>query len=383
MRILFVINKPQRRGAEVFARDLARELERHGHATSLLALYPHQGGAPLPLRPQDGVVGGNEGHPFERFPGVHPGVLRALDRAVGAFRPDVVQVNGSRTVKYGSVLRRLRRRDAWALLYRNIGSPNTWLKGSLRRLAYGRLVGGAVDGVVGVSRTTLTEAIEVYRLRVPHDAIPRGVDHGALIPRVPRAELRARLGVPPDRPVLLFVGSLTPEKRLDRLLRVASAVAAGGADVDLWLVGEGPERDRLTEQSRSLANRLSVRLLGACDDVATYMAAADLLLLTSDTEGVPGVVLEAGCLGLPAVATRVGGVAECVQDGVTGLLADPEDEDALSAAVAKLIRDPEERRRLGDAAQRRTLERFTIGPIADRYLALYARVLNARRRCEG
>ena len=376
MRVLQLVTRPQRRGAEVFAWELSRELERRGHDVATAYLYAaHE--PRLPVGPADVALERNERSRLERAPGFQPGIVAALRRAVASFRPDVVQVNGSRTVKYGSLLRRLDRRAQWALVYRSIGTPSDWLRGPVHRALIRRLVMSAMDGVVAVSRATLADVAATYRLDVPAVAIARGVDPDRFVPGRSRQEVRGELGADGEAPVLLYVGSLTAEKRLDRLVRVADEaarrrVAEGRTAPELWLAGEGPLRGEVETAAARTAPL--VRVLGARPDVADLMGAADLLLLTSDTEGMPGVVLEAACVGLPAVATRVGGTGEAIVDGETGVLVDPADEAGAAEAVTALLAAPERRRALGEAARRRVEREFAIGPIAERYLAHYERV---------
>lgn len=340
----------------------------------------------LEVRPGDLELAGRADHPAERFPGWQPGLLRRLLAEIDSFAPDVVQVNGSRSVKYGSLARRLRRRSGWALVYRSIGTPTDWLRGPLHRFLYYHLVISAVDGAVAVSEATRLSLDREYRLRVPVAVIPRGVDLARLAPRVSRAEMRRRLATPEDRPVMLYVGSLSTEKRPDRLLRVAAEAVriwrpgAEGPAAELWLVGDGPLRAKVEHASREVPAALRVHLAGSCEDVASFLAAADLLLLTSDTEGSPGVVLEAGASALPAAALEVGGVGELIEDGKTGVLAPAGDEAALTYRVAELLADSASRRALGARARRRAEELYTLDRVADRMVEHYREILAGRRR---
>jgi glycosyltransferase involved in cell wall biosynthesis len=120
------------------------------------------------------------------------------------------------------------------------------------------------------------------------------------------------------------------------------------------------------------------RFFGTRDDVACLLGAADLLALASDTEGVPGVALEAGYLGLPVVATRVGGVPECVVHGETGLLVEPGDSGALMTALSRLAADPELRLRLGSAGRERVRDRHSIDHVADMFVDFYELVQKTR-----
>ena len=166
---------------------------------------------------------------------------------------------------------------------------------------------------------------------------------------------RRELGLPQAGPVVAYVGRLTRVKRPDRLIAVARDVIGAVPDATVVVCGDG---DLAGEVSRAQAGLdPSLRLLGWRADVETVYAAADLILLTSDNEGMPVSLIEAGLAGLPVVATAVGSVAEVVEDGRTGLLA-PCDAGLLARCVVRLLRDDGLRHRLGASAAARCRERF-------------------------
>ena len=144
--------------------------------------------------------------------------------------------------------------------------------------------------------------------------------------------------------------------------------------LQLWLVGDGPLRTELAAQAHTLGVQDAVRFLGVQSNVANYLQAANLFLLTSDTEGLPGVLLEAGLLGLAVVATQVGGVAECVRDGVTGILVERTDEEHLTRAVHQLLINPQRRDEMGQQAAQWIREKFTMDRIVAQYIDFYDRV---------
>lgn len=380
MRILQLVQKPQRRGAEIFAFQLSQELRRQGHETRLVYLYPHDETYALPLDHGDRLLNGNPDHPFEKIPGINPFLLHRLLHAIDEFKPEVVQVNGARTVKYGAFARYFCRDASWALIYRNIGNPSDWLHGWHYRLFYQKLVMPRLHGAVGVSRKTLQAVKDFYELSVPMKNIPRAVDPANLLPVASRDAVRLQTKTPADAPVLIFVGSLTPEKRLDRLLRLTQKVRLQMPKLHLWLIGSGPLESTLRKQADSLGIGESVRFLGAQSNVADYLNAADLFVLTSDTEGIPGVILEAGLLGLAVVATRVGGVPEGVLDGETGVLVDRQNEQRLAEIVFDLLHDSARRRKLGAKAKSWVGANFTIDRIAKEYIDFYRHVLSFRHR---
>jgi glycosyltransferase involved in cell wall biosynthesis len=377
MKILQVVQKPQRRGAEIFALQLSCELRAKGHDVRIAYLYPYAGPNPLPLGPGDRVLSGREHRLLEKIPGIDPVLLWRLRRLIDEIQPDVVQVNGGRTVKYGAAAAVCQKRR-WLLVYRSIGQPARWVRGWLRRTFYTRFVIPRVQGVVAVSTATLQGLRELYRLQVPVVRIPRAVHPEALRPSAGRRAVRRETATPEDAPVVLFVGSLSPEKRLDRLLRIVEQVRRHLPPVCLWLVGDGPLRAALEQQVRALSLEDCVRFIGVQDRVTPYMRAADVVVLTSDTEGMPGVVLEAGWLRRPVVATRVGGVSECVVNGETGLLVEPDDESGFAQALGDLLQRPDRMRELGTRARRWVNEHFTTARAADQYETFYQEVL-ARR----
>jgi glycosyltransferase involved in cell wall biosynthesis len=320
------------------------------------------------------MLGGQERHPFERFPGVNPLLLYRLSKVITEFKPDVVQVNGARSVKYGAMMLHFKRNGSWVLIYRNIGNPQDWLRGWHHRSLYRKLIMTRTDGIVGVSQNTLQNVKDTYRLSIPMTHIPRGIAPEDLVPTRTRVAVRRELETQLEARVLLYVGSLTAEKRLDRFFRVVRQVLKVITKLQVWLIGDGPLKSVLHEQAKTIATLDSIRFLGVKEEVASYMKAADLLLLTSDTEGIPGVTLEAGWLGLPVVATRVGGVPECILHSKTGLLVEPDDEVGLVQAVVQLLQQPQRLRQMGRNAQIFVKDKFTIDKIAPKYIDFYQQV---------
>jgi glycosyltransferase involved in cell wall biosynthesis len=214
--------------------------------------------------------------------------------------------------------------------------------------------------VIGVERRLAagTHRLVAVGARVRDDLIAAGIgrpDQFVVIPPgttlsdpPDRATARRHLGLPPDRPVVVSVGRVTAIKRPDRLVAVARAVREQVPDAVFAVCGAGDRLDELTAAARELPDTL--RLLGWRTDVETVYAAADLALLTSDSEGMPMSLVEAGLAGVPAVATRVGSVAEVVQDGVTGRLAGTTAVD-LARCVVELLGDEPRRHAMGRAAR--------------------------------
>ncbi|MEE2777179.1 MAG: glycosyltransferase family 4 protein [Acidobacteriota bacterium] len=163
MRVLQLITAQERRGAEVFALGLTVQLEKLGNDTKVAALYG--GSQELPLRACDTNLGAAKSHAFEGLPGFQPSLVGRLPQLCMDWQPDVVQLNGSRTVKYGCLGAGSASRK-WALVYRNIGDPEQWLRDGLKRIVYRRLLARA-DGVVGVSEASLAQVQRIYGFTGP------------------------------------------------------------------------------------------------------------------------------------------------------------------------------------------------------------------------
>lgn len=375
MRILQFVQKPQRRGAEIFAFQLSAALRRMGHEVSTTYLYPYDGQKPLDVLPGDRVLDGVETHPLEKTLGHNPSLLRRVDAAIDRENPDVIQLNGARTVKYGALSKRRRSRVPWRLIYRNIDNPAYWARDPVRRWFYRNRIFPEIDGTVGVSESTLKRVLEMYDLRTPSTFIPNGFDPIPLEAAPSREEARRLQDIDIDVPLMLFIGNLTEQKRPDRFLRMVAAVRQRLPEAQAWLLGSGPLEEQLKRQAKELSIEDSVRFLGYQKNVASFIAACDLLVVTSDSDGIPAVVLEAGYLSKPTVSTRVGGMHECVVNGQTGHLVEADDEKGLAEKVHSLLVDVPERTRMGEEAHRFVSQQFTIDVVASRYFEFYKRVL--------
>jgi glycosyltransferase involved in cell wall biosynthesis len=207
-----------------------------------------------------------------------------------------------------------------------------------------------------------------------YDLVPLGLDldryRGA-----DRTLARRRLGLDPDETVIVMVGRVVPIKRVDRLLRAFVVANGQRADTRLYVIGDGSERPELEQQAASAGVAAAVTFLGWRTDTPDWYAAADIVALSSDNEGTPLTLIEAGAAGRPVVATRVGGVADVVEDEVTGLLASVDDEPALAAALLRLVNDRGLADRLGRAAPDH-VARFGVARLIDDLDRIYRRVLS-------
>jgi glycosyltransferase involved in cell wall biosynthesis len=231
------------------------------------------------------------------------------------------------------------------------------------------IAGRVTDVFLTVSEA---EARDARRLHIASHAEPvrNGRDPAIFHPN-PRARdrIRAELGVPRDRIVVIAVSRLVWHKGYPEL----AAAMRSAPEAELWVVGERLESDRGADMAallRAAGLGYRLRMLGYRTDIPALLAAADIFTLPSRFEGLPMSVIEAMLTGLPVVATNVRGPAEQVVDGVTGLSVPAGDPAALGSALARLVRDPELRVRMGQAGRRRALDNYVEAKVLARTLDL-------------
>ncbi len=357
-RIVHVLPADLARGAQVFARALREVLDGRPDEHFTLSLFASESAH---LRP-DVALGLGDGR--ARRLGFDPRAGLALRRALRAMAPDVVVAHGGEALKYAVVARP----RGSALVYKKTGSSVESLGGRMRRTLYRRLVAQA-DLTAAVAEEAVTEARHL--LRLPEDRVmlaPNGRDPSRFHPRQAREG-----GVAPR---LVFLGRLTSGKRPDWFLDAVRRLRERGSQVEGVIVGDGP----LSEALAPLAAEAGVEMLGRRDDIPEILADADVFVFTgvSEGEGMPGVLIEAGLAGLPAVATAVSGAGTVIVHGVTGLVVPVDDLDALVDALHQLVIDSRLRGRMGAAARQRCLEHFTLDASAAHWQELFDRVLERR-----
>ena len=241
-----------------------------------------------------------------------------------------------------------------------------------------RLVYRWFDAIVAVSSYVRDDLIRRRGVRVPADRIH--VVHNAIaVPCADRASPPSPDTVRAGRPGLIVnVANFFPGKGHDCLLRAIPAVLAEFPEARCVLVGDGPERPAMEALADRLGIAPRVTFEGRIPDPAGVLAAGDVVVLPSLSEGLPRVVLEALGLGKPVVATRVGGIPEIIEDGRTGLLVSPDDPGALAAAVSQLWRDPAFARRLGDAGREEVRSRFSVEQAVRQTERLYLDLARAK-----
>lgn len=235
----------------------------------------------------------------------------------------------------------------------------------------------AIDQVVTVSAAIGGAAGRHGRPRRPIRVIPNGADAEVFFPRE-AAAARRRLDLPLEEQIISFVGKLVPRKGVDTLIEAMGLLAARGAPTPfLAMAGIGEMREALEARAAELgiADRVHFRGKIPHDEVAWWMAAGDVFVLPSLSEGLPTVVCEAMACGRPVVATAVDGTPEIVREGETGFLVPPREPRALADALARVLDDPALAARMCSRAVEISAETYTWDANAAAYIAIYEELL--------
>ena len=354
--VLHVLPCDVARGAQVFARDLRTLLDDGCDGHYILTLFRSP---PTVLRADSSLE-----VPMGRLRslGFDPRVVVRLRRVLDTLRPDVIIAHGGEPLKY---LAWVNRGDT-PLVYFAIGTTTEAARHGARRVLY-RVLLSRADYVAGVSVETLDEAERVFG--VPPNRIvllPNGRDPQLFRPR----EEVAHGG---DAVSLVSVGHLTTTKRPFRFLAAVDELRRRGHDVRGVVVGDGPLENGV-RRAASLSG--CVEVLGRRDDVPALLRAADVFVFTSvpESEGMPGVLIEAALSGLPTVATAVPGASTVIADGVSGFVVPPEDDEALLEALEQLVTNDELRHAMGAVARERAVAAFSLEESAKSWQAFLDRI---------
>lgn len=328
MRILQVIQREQRRGAEVFASQLSGHLQNSGQTVHLLALFGKPTnvlGRNVPLH----FLGGDEKRGWLDWR-----LYKKLYQFIKKGQYDLVQANAGDTLRVACLSKKL---FGWKakLVFRNANKMSAFLNSFSKRSLYSWLV-RELDGVASVSESCKVDFESLFpKFKKPVAYLPIGVEW-----QVTQAYSEfSQAGLPSvTSPLFLHAGSFVPEKNHKGLVRIYEKLLDRWPNASLLLAGDGILRSEVESivNERKLNN---VFFLGNRADLLSIMPFCTALLLPSLIEGLPGVILEAFSQKLPVVANNVGGISEVVREGETGYLCEPGDEEAFVQKTFKLVEE--------------------------------------------
>ena len=347
--VLIVVTTAGRRGAELEGLDLARELEGTGRSVKIVALTPGTG-------------------TVESIPALGPAALGATAlrqlRKLGRSAA-VVVAYGSTTLPACSISLA---GTGVPFVYRSIGDPAEWVRGPLHRLRTRALFKRAAH-VVALwpgARDDINQLYSIDKNSISVIPNARSEERFTRPTQEERTSARAAWGIDDDRPVIVSLGSLSPEKQTDRAIRAMAELPTA----HLLVAGDGPERRSIDDLAASCPTG-NVTVIGSVDDPRTVLHAADVLLLASRTEGMPGVIIEAGLCGVPSVAPPVGAIRSLIEHGVSGFITVGDDPGDLAEGLRRTIAA---QRDFGDAAAARMRDQFTWDVVTPRWTQLLDRI---------
>lgn len=372
VRVLRIIARMNVGGPAWQSSVLTRGLAGHGYETRLLAGRVDKGEADfVALRDPDLPVVDIEGLGRSVRIGGDLRAFVSICREIRRFRPHIVHTHTAKAGVLGRLAAFVNRVPVRVhtfhghVLHGYFSPPVS----RLVRLVE-RVLARGTTALVAVGERVRDELVEAgIGQRDRFAAIAPGVEEP---PAIDREIARQLLGLPLEVPVVMFVGRLTAIKRPDRLVEAFGMVLERIPEAVLAVAGEG----ELLEEVRRSVERLgdSVRLLGWQSDVGRLYAAADLVVISSDNEGMPMTLIEAAMAGVPGVTTDVGSASEVVVHGSTGLVVAPDARDLADAIIVLLV-DDDRRSDMGRAAAEQAIVRFGAARLVADHVALYRRII--------
>lgn len=361
MEILEIVSGAQINGAVVHCALLCREFARLGHSVTLVC----RTGSKIKEILCDEKIRVIESD-LHRLP---LDELRRISTIVRDSRIEVIHTHMTRAHNFGVVLRRFCGVPCVATAHSHIIQPLTWMFN---------------DHVIAVSDATKRFQLKWNLVRPANiDTVHGFMDYEsqAAVPAEAGADARASLGIEPDVPVVGIIGDIIPRKGHLYLVRALAEIKRTIPNVLLLIVGDpkrnmGRKYDLLVrEEAQRLGVTSSIQWTGYRTDVASILRALDVYVLASLDEMFPVAVLEAMSARLPIVATKVGGVPECLTDRENGLLSPSADAGALALAIRSLLEDRGLAHSLGERAHALARDRFSVQSQAPRIEAVFERVI--------
>lgn len=354
MKIVHVVDNMEVGGAETLVAQMCQRQREQGHAPCVLAVAA-LGSIGARMRSEGFSVRANVGsHLFD--------AARSFSRAFRELRPDVVHLHNPTPTIYAALPARLTgAASIVSTRHSLVASPRK----RAEELKYA-IASLFCDWVVGVCDATATN------IRNMHGILPRKIVrvYNGVVPlrRVPIEKCPEKTGF-----TLLYVGRLEPVKNHGLLFEAFRIAQFSMPDLRLWMVGGGSERSTLESLAAELGIAGRVTFWGQQDDVAPFFSCADALVMSSKSEGLPLSLLQGFSLGVPAIVTDVGGMAEVVRLAKAGLIVPLAEPGRMGAAILEIARDSEGRKRFAANAEATFTAHFSFERMLDGYMDLYCK----------
>lgn len=359
MRIIQLITRPQRRGAEIFAVQLAEQLILLGHEVWVISLLQGSGGL---VFSKDFIQLDFDGKAKLDLIG-----FRKLAAVIKNVSPDIVQANAADTLRY-AVGAMIFGSGDFKLIYRNANTISQFIK-TKRQLLFNRLLHNKVDGVISVSDHSMRDYQKLFNPK-RIISVPIGIDP---------LDIQAKFGKTTfeEKGYLLFVGSLVPEKDPIGMLEIFKEIHKVYPQIRLKYLGSGPLEKRLIEKINLENLKDSIELIPNQSNIFPILSNAKALVMPSKIEGLPGVILEAMYCTIPVVAYGVGGIPEVLKTNGTGWCVEPGNSKKFEEAIAEVLNaSSQEIDKITHAAKEFVLKNYPMDKIASRFDSFYLQLMN-------
>ena len=358
MKIAHVVDSMEVGGAETLVAQLCRLQREQGHDPRVYAVLTL---GPLGERMRA------EGFAVQPNVGRHlPEATRNFYRIFKESRPDVVHLHNPTPAIYAAPAARMAGVPSVVSTRHSLVAPPRRVVAELKYA----VAAACCDWIAGICDAAVKNLRSIHS--IPARKIVRVYNGAEPLRRVAKEDWPAKNGF-----TLLYAGRLAPVKNHALLLNAFHAALGSMPELRLWMVGDGSERVALENLAGQLGIAAQVTFWGQQLDVAPFFSAADAFIMSSHSEGLPMSLLQAFSLGLPAIVTDVGGIAEVVRLAQAGFTVT--DAAGMAAAILRLAGDAAEQEQLSKNAEAAFHERFTLPAMAAAYMDLYRETPRARR----
>jgi L-malate glycosyltransferase len=361
MKIAHVVDSMEVGGAETLVSQICRLQRNQGHDPSIYAIRDL------------GALGEQlqaEGFVVQPHVGMHlVDATRGFFRIFKRLRPDVVHLHNPTPTIYGAVAARMAGTDSIVSTRHSLVAPP---RNQVMETKYA-IAATFCDWIVGICEATTSNIKEAHS--APARKIVRVYNGAVAVPR-----LAVERQPPRDGFTLVYVGRLAAVKNHPLLLHGFRTALSAIPNLRLWIVGDGSERAKLEALAAELGIAKQVTFWGQQLDVAPFFSGADAFVMSSTSEGLPMSLLQAFSLGLPAIVTDVGGMAEVVRLAQAGLIVPSNDAIAMSKAIVRVASAPAERQQFSRNGEAAFVKYFTLEAMVDAYMDLYRTTARARRK---
>ncbi|MBC7830321.1 MAG: glycosyltransferase [Chitinophagaceae bacterium] len=365
MKVLHLIQKSQLRGAEIFASQLASHINHSGNKAIIVSVFP--GEAELPFTGNIISLNGNLGgrlHDLKAW--------KKLSQIIKEEKPDIIQANAGDTLKY-AVFSKIIYRWKQPIVFRNASTISLYIK-TWAQKKWNSFLFRFTHKIISVSNSSAHDFAKLFpQYKDKIITIPVGIEH-VESPKGLNGKINERVHLNGQGPVIIHVGGFTFEKNHTGMIDIFELVSKKDPSAKLYLVGDGPLKPGIEELVRLKGLDSKIKFCGFQKNAMQYIRGADVLILPSIIEGLPGVILEAFYCRIPVVAYDVGGIKEIVINHKTGRLIRNGDENAFANGIADALNPNTYNESLIDNAYSLVTRQYLNTQIADQFLDIYRSV---------